>query len=126
MEKEIQFPGKGYKTEFQVIGDTPRDVFTLHIYRGTKNNKKYDFGARVKICDKPLLELHINPGAAHINPDGKKITGSHWHIYTEKYGRDLAFPAENIQSDKFVENTILFLERFNVVQKPNVQLQLEF
>jgi hypothetical protein len=51
--------------------------------------------------------------------------GSHWHIYTEEYGRQFAFPAESVQSDKFVENTILFLKKFNVVECPTVSFQLE-
>ena len=27
-----------------------------------------------------LLELHIDPGKPHMNPDGEKIVGSHWRI----------------------------------------------
>lgn len=83
-------------------------------------------GARIKKDGILLLELHINPGKVHPNPDGTKIIGSHWHIYTEEYGRQFAFPAENVQSDKFVENTILFLKRFNVIECPTINFQLEF
>ena len=72
-----------------------------------------------------LLELHINPTTVHYNPDGEKIISSHWHIYTEEYGRLYAFPADNIQSDAFVENTIAFLTRFNVVEQPTIHYQLE-
>ena len=53
------------------------------------------------------------------------IRGSHWHVYTEEYGRAYAFPAEDIQSDDFINNTIAFLTRFNVVEKPNITYQLE-
>lgn len=126
VEKAIQFPECGDKIEFHAVGDTKRDMFSLQIYRSKKNVEKYDICALIRICDRPLLELHINPGAAHQNPDGKKIVGSHWHIYSEKYGRNRAFPAENIQSDKFVDNTVLFLRKFNVIKKPNIQFQLEF
>lgn len=72
-----------------------------------------------------LLELHINPTTVHYNPDGKKITGSHWHIYTEGFGRAYAFPANDIEADKFVENTITFLEKFNVIDRPNIIYQHE-
>lgn len=72
-----------------------------------------------------LLELHINPGKVHINPDGEKIIGSHWHIYTEEFGRKQAFPAEDLQSDLFVKNTLLFMEKFNIIEKPTVNFQLE-
>lgn len=61
----------------------------------------------------------------HANPDGKKITGSHWHIYSEEYGRTVAFPAENIISENFIENTIMFLDKFNVIEKPNISFQPE-
>lgn len=72
-----------------------------------------------------LLELHINPGNTQINPDGQKLTRAHWHIYSEKYGRAYAYPAENIQSEDFVGNTIAFLEKFNLIEIPPVNLQLE-
>lgn len=38
----------------------------------------------------------------------------------------MAFPAEYIKSDKFVETTIQFLDEFNVIEKPEIQFQLEF
>ena len=71
------------------------------------------------------IELHINPSNVHRNPDGEKICGSHWHIYTEEYGRTYAFPAEDVQEDAFVDNTIAFLTKFNVVEQPNINYQLE-
>ena len=72
-----------------------------------------------------LLELHINPSNVHVNPDGTKIKGSHWHIYTERYGRTFAIKAEDIEDSKFVENTISFLNKFNVIKKPNILYQEE-
>lgn len=82
-------------------------------------------GARIKKDGILLLELHVNPGKVHPNPDGSKIIGSHWHIYTEEYGRQFAIPAEDIKSDNFVENTLLFLKKFNVIKQPNISFQLE-
>lgn len=72
-----------------------------------------------------LLELHINPSNIHCNPNGEKIKGSHWHIYDEIYGRQYAFPADNIESDNFLENTIEFLNKFNVIEQPQIHFQLE-
>lgn len=51
--------------------------------------------------------------------------GSHWHIYSEEYGRTQAYPAESINSEFFVENTIAFLNKFNVIEQPDINLQLE-
>ena len=33
--------------------------------------------------------------------------------------------AEDIESDKFVENTIMFLDKFKVIEKPTINFQLE-
>ena len=30
----LDFPDRGMKTEFDVLGDTPKDVFTVSIFRG--------------------------------------------------------------------------------------------
>lgn len=122
---EIAFPEKGTAIEFYAIGSTKQDHFTTRIYRGRINSTKYEIGARIKKDGIMLLELYINPGKVHINPDGEKIIGSHWHIYTEEFGRKQAFPAEDLQSDLFVKNTLLFMEKFNIIEKPTVNFQLE-
>ena len=122
---EITFPEKGNATEFDVKGTTAKDLFSIRIYLGKINRNKYEIGARIRKNGTMLLELHINPGKPHQNPDGTKLVGSHWHIYTEEYGRHLAFSAEDIQSEKFIDNTLLFLNRFNVIEKPRINCQLE-
>ena len=122
---EVKFPDRGGKIKFDVIGDTKKDVFTIDIYRGKINPYKYDMGALIKKNGTMLLQLHISPSNVHTNPDGQKIVGNHWHVYTEEYGRAFAFPAEDISADEFVDNTISFLTKFNVVEQPNVLFQLE-
>lgn len=121
----IAFPKAAQKTSFDVKSRDTKDLFTIEIYRGRIRSDKINFEARVKINGVMLLELHLNPGSIHINPDGTRITGNHWHVYKENYGRKFAYPASDITSDDFVENTITFLERFKVVDKPNVIYQLE-
>lgn len=122
---EVKFPGRGGKMQFDAIGDTKRDIFTIDIYRGKINPYKYDMGARIKKNGTMLLQLHINPSNVHINPNGEKIIGNHWHVYREEYGRSFAFPAEDISTDKFVDNTIAFFTEFNVIEQPNILFQLE-
>ena len=122
---EIYFPTKGTSKSFDVIGDTKSDLFTINIYRGGIARTKCNFGARIKKNGVMLLELHISPTQVHVNPDGEKITGSHWHIYTEEYGRSQAFPVDDLNADSFVENTLSFLRRFNIINPPNVNVQLE-
>ena len=125
LTSEISFPEKGNSVEFDVVGSKKKDLFATRIYRGKINPTKYEIGARIKKDGIMLLELHINPGKPHVNPDGEKIIGSHWHIYTEKFGRKQAFLADDLHSDHFVENTILFMEKFNRVEKPTINYQLE-
>lgn len=122
---EIQFPSAGKSIEFNVEGETKEDIFVINIFRGKINRLKYNIGARVMKNGIVLLELHINPSNRHPNPDGELITGNHWHIYSEKYGLKWAFPADNINSEDFEKNTILFLIKFNVIEKPNVIYQVE-
>lgn len=123
--KQLDFPSMGDSIEFDIVGTEKKHLFTSKIYRGKINRKKYEIGARIKKNGIMLLELHINPGKIHINPDGTKIKGSHWHIYSEKYGRRQAFPADKLDSEQFVDNTILFLQKFNVVEIPSINFQLE-
>lgn len=122
---EINFPEKNSATEFEVQGDTKQDLFTIKIFRSKIRHNKYTLGARIKKDSIILLELHVNPSNPHSNPNGEKIIGSHWHIYREGYDRKFAFPAADIQDDNFVENTLLFFEKFNLIEKPAVHYQLE-
>lgn len=125
LETQIAFPLKGNSTEFKVIGQNSKEVFAINIYRGKINRLKYNIGARIVKNGVLLLELHISPSNVHANPNGEKIIGNHWHIYSEQYGRTVAFPAENIVSEHFIENTINFLDKFNVIEKPNISFQSE-
>lgn len=83
--QEINFPTRGNEKEFDVVGDTKKDVFAIKIYRGKIQPFKYNIGARIKKNGTMMLELHISPSNVHYNPNGEKICGSHWHIYTEEY-----------------------------------------
>lgn len=121
----MSFTTRGNSKEFDVVGDNKNDIFTINIYRGKLPRFKYNIGARIKKNGIMLLELHVNPTSVHFNPDGEKIISSHWHIYTEEFGRVYAFPADDIKDEDFVENTINFLTRFNVIEKPNIIHQLE-
>lgn len=121
----INFPSKNSSTEFDVQGTSKRDIFTVKIHRGKIRHNKYSIGARIKKDGVILLELHINPGNVHVNPDGEKIIGSHWHIYKEGYEHRYAFLATDITDDDFVKNTLLFFKKFNIIKEPEVRYQLE-
>lgn len=44
----INFPSTGKSIEFNVNGDSKKDVFTIKICRGKIDRKKYDLGARIQ------------------------------------------------------------------------------
>lgn len=125
LSDEIDFPSRNASTEFDVKGNSKQDLFTIKIFRSKIKHNKYTFGARIKKDGILLLELHINPGNPHTNPDGEIIIGSHWHVYKEGFDRRFAFSVANINDNNFVENTMLFFDKFNLIKKPKVNFQLE-
>ena len=125
IEEKIEFPQKGRREEFHVVGDNKSDLFVISLYRSNYHPTKYEICARIKKNGTMLLELHINPTNVHPNPDGTKIFGSHWHVYTEGYGTTFAFPATDIHDEAFVENTINFFIKFNIIERPLIVYQAE-
>lgn len=124
-EDFVDFPSPGKKFEFDAEGDSKKDIFSVNIYRSKINIEKYTYGIRVKKNGVFLLGLDVGKTLKHRNPlpDGKLIVGSHWHIYTEKYQRQFALPAENIETDNFVENTLLFFKKIHLIPIPEVSYQ---
>lgn len=45
---ELNFPTRGDEKEFDVVGDTKKDIFAIKIYRGKIQPFKYNIGARIK------------------------------------------------------------------------------
>lgn len=121
----LNSPDKGADVEFNADSIQTKDSFIIKIFRGKINKEKYNYGARIAKNGIILLELHINAGNIHINPDGQKITGSHWHYYTQENGIKNAFPADDLSSNDFVENTLLFLEKFHIVNPPAINHQMD-
>lgn len=118
-------PEKGKQTVFQLQGRQTMQNYTVTIFRGNKNPGKYNYNARITVNNIVLLELHINPTNRHINPDGQIIIGSHWHIYKEGYDLRYAFPAKEVEEADFVNNTVLFLKKFGLLELPAIYDQLE-
>ena len=119
-------PSKGTNIRFDVQGSTRKHIFSISLYRGKINPNKGNFTALIKINNTVLLSLDTSPAAQQMHPDGQVIKGPNWHIYTEEYGRSYAYPAINITDSDFVENTLLFLEEFHVIEKPKMTEQVSF
>ncbi len=124
-ENEIYFPQKGEKVEFSIQSTTSKDLFSIIIFRSRINTFKYNYNLKIIKNGIIILALDITPTGKHRNPDGTILEGSHWHVYTEEYGRQYAIPAENIHADDFVENTLLFFEKINLISPPDVIYQNE-
>lgn len=121
----IMFPEKGRREEFDVKAHEGDEIFSVSIYRGKVDRYKYNFSARIDVMNEPILELHIGARNRHMNPDGTIIEGNHWHIYSEEYGRGIAFPADELEDEQFVDNTIEYLKKFNVVNYGTINYQFE-
>ena len=125
--ESIHAPENRKSVEFDAQGCSSKNLFSIYIFRGKINKEKVNYSARIKANNVVLLELHVGATNKHMDPiTGDVISGSHWHIYQEGYNHSHAFPAENINSDEFVENTIKFLDKFNVIKKPAVYEQQTF
>ncbi|MDA7967614.1 MAG: hypothetical protein MPK31_01570 [Gammaproteobacteria bacterium] len=81
-------PGAPYARE--LYGDDKHEKFLLDIWMGKLRLSKIKHQARARKCV-VLVRLDIN-SAPHTNPDGKKIGGTHIHVYREEYDDKWAYP----------------------------------
>lgn len=122
VEKFFLMPAAGEQNnEFHVESDGG-ERFTIAVYQGTRNASRHQMSARISRGGTPLLRLCVN-SSPHTNPDGTRVGGTHWHIYTEGFDDWVAFPAD-LESDGFVDDTIALLDKFNVIEKPVFQESL--
>ena len=122
--KEISFPYRKGRVEFDVQGDRREDVFAVNISRKGINAAGASYHGRVRTgSGAPLMRLDVNPTSIHTNPDGEKITGTHLHIYTEEHEMDVAMPFD-IENKSLFELCYTFFERFNIIEPPSVTQQL--
>lgn len=123
LSEEFSFPNQNVKSNFEVISTDGEHLFKIDIYQCLSNTAKINHTAIIKKDGVVLLELHIGETQRHKNPDGKYIYGSHWHIYTEKHGRQFAIPAEIEDCNNFTENLSKFFDKFNLIKRPNIFFQ---
>ncbi|PJM79971.1 DUF6978 family protein [Bifidobacterium scaligerum] len=123
VEQVFKMPMAGeHNAEFHVQSDDDGEDFIIAVYQGTLNKDRHSMSARITRLGIPLLRLCVN-GSTHRNPDGTQIGGTHWHIYKEGEDDWNAYPAD-IDSPDFVKDTILLLDKFNVIRKPLFQESL--
>lgn len=119
VEEMFRMPAAGeHNAEFHVKADDGEE-FAIAVYQGTKNMARHQVSARVTRLGIPLIRLCVN-GSTHNNPDGTRVPGTHWHVYTEGHDDFVAYPAD-LKSDGFVEATMALLDKFNVIKRPVFQ-----
>mgnify|MGYP004508961955 FL=1 len=109
----LQFPNRGEKLEFDVIGKDDGTKFIVNINRGTVDINKCTYQGRTFINSIPLMRLDIT-NSIHVNSDGTKIVGNHIHIYNENTEMRDAIPFDIEDADLY--NVCLrFFEKFNIM-----------
>lgn len=72
-----------------IIDDDDDIEYILHVYRGRIDANRFSLHIRFKENNYHLIRIDINPSGHHDNPDGKRITNSHMHIYSNhQFKRD--------------------------------------
>lgn len=118
---EFTMPAGGEQHKgFDVESQDGADKFRVDLYRGKIDFDKHSISARIQGGGVVLMRLCVNPSQPHSNPDGTVILGDHLHVYRSGYGENFAEPVD-IESPNFINDTLLLLQRFNVVKKPLLQ-----
>ena len=100
LHNTIKLNGLGQRTKYEYIVDVNRKYYLLN---------RITYHQRV-FTNITLLRLDIDT-KPHRNPDGKKINGTHLHVYREGYGDSWAYelndPALHELWPKFAFSTLL-------------------
>ena len=111
----LSFPKVGDKLEFDVQSQKEGDKFIININRGAIDKKKCTYQGRTYKNSIPLLRLDVT-NSFHINPDGKKIEGTHLHIYSEDNEMREAIPF-NIEDADLYDYCLSFFRKFNLLEE---------
>jgi hypothetical protein len=97
--------------------------FTAEVYR--KNRGEGGCIQGMLLGGQFLLRVDITPNKPHRNPgvDGKKVEGSHYHIYDENSDDSIAYPLVG-ELDMFTGYE-KFAEMFTVVDPPEMHSQIK-
>lgn len=112
----IEIPQSGEKKKIEIVSKDEKEQFLVDINRGSIDIYKCTYQERYN-KHFPLIRLDISENSFHRNPDGKKIKGSHIHIYEEGYDMRKAYKIpDGIIKDKndIIQTLIDFLEYCNV------------
>lgn len=126
VEHYVVMPSPGEQNcEFHVEAQESDDSFVISLFRGKLNTERHMISARIAESGIQLMRLCVN-GTPHPNPKNTVPDPgrTHLHIYREGFDDHIAYPVD-IESPNFVEDTILLLDKFHVIRKPDFQEGLE-
>ena len=107
----ITFPTTNDITTLEAISIDEKEKFLLDINRkGTFKLTRCTYQTRYRV-ENILVRLDIDT-KPHRNPDNKKISPTHIHIYKEGYGLRWAYPLEEFKNYTFT-NTKDFFQTFS-------------
>lgn len=95
-------PVAGEKRSYELSSSSKKDKFILDLNRGGRielgRKKKF----QNRYYEEVLVRLEID-SLPHINPDGKKLSGNHIHVYSEEYGDKYAYELDEFGGADFSE-----------------------
>ena len=114
------FPGPGGSVSVPLFSENKRENFLLDVSRGQINLLKatYQNRARQVVI---LVRLDVN-GSPHYNPDGKRMSCPHLHLYREGFGDKWAFPIPDgqfLRIDDRWETLQDFMDYCNIIHPPH-------
>lgn len=84
-----------------VVSDSTSDVFSIDLdRRGTITLSKKKLQERYLNEPVGMVRLEID-APPHINPNGRRLSRNHIHIYSEKYGMSMAYELDEISNTLF-------------------------
>ncbi|WP_302826184.1 DUF6978 family protein [Anaerofustis stercorihominis] len=96
VNKKNILPSINEEKKYDIISENRKDKFILDTSRkGTYSLHKVKLQKRYATTIS-LIRLEID-APPHVNPDGKKISRDHIHIYKEGYGLAYAYDLESIK-----------------------------
>lgn len=121
VNKNIYIPTIGEKERIEAYSVFENEFFTICVFRGRQDPDKLSLHAMDNSTNTALLRLDVNAGI-HTNPDGKKIEGTHLHIFKDGFEIQYAIPFD-IANENLVSATKAFMARFNVIDVEDVICQ---
>ena len=120
--KEFSLPEKGKTLIINAKSVDEKEKFLFDIQRGKIDFKKCTYQNRYE-KSYILLRLDIvSDKNFHINPDGKKIFGSHLHKYVEGFGDAWAESFITKKENKDLYDYLFYFFRYcNIINIPHIQ-----